>query len=271
MRSPSSSRAEALGPRGVGRGYYFSGGIGNPLTDVPDVLQGTLLDLPNPTLFSGATSLQVLPTIRSDFAQARSDPNNRDLSVTNIEADKQGSVVATDLPSPSATHVNLEVQREIVRDLVVSADFFVRQFSHIGTPPGFIDVNDFSSARRPILPICSDAQASDPKALCSLGPISLTSGIGSGRYMGLLVRAEKRLSRGWQSLASYAYSSSVGDNFGSGFNNDSPLDNYGPRDRDVRHILTLPDLYNCPSAFRWDSSSPITASRHSPPSSAAWT
>ena len=34
----------SLGPRGVGRGYYFSGGIGNPLTDVPGVAQGTLLD-----------------------------------------------------------------------------------------------------------------------------------------------------------------------------------------------------------------------------------
>ena len=35
----------SLGPRGVGRGYYFSGGIGNPLTDVPGVAQGTLLRL----------------------------------------------------------------------------------------------------------------------------------------------------------------------------------------------------------------------------------
>ena len=85
----------SLGPRGVGRGSYFSGGIGNPLTDVPGVPQGTLLDLPNPTLFTGATSLQILPTIRADLAQARGDPNNRDFSVTNIEADKQGSVVAT--------------------------------------------------------------------------------------------------------------------------------------------------------------------------------
>jgi hypothetical protein len=240
----------SLGPRGVGRSSYFSGGIGNPLSDVPGVPQGTLLDLPNPSRFTGATSLQILPIIRSDFAQARGDPNNRDFSVTNIEADKQGLVDASNMPNASATHLSLGVQREVVHDLVVSADFVVRQFRHIGTPPGFIDVNHFTSARGRVLPICSDAQADDPKALCSLGSISLTSGIGSGRYMGLLVRAEKRLSRGWQLLASYAYSSTVGDNFATGFNNDSPLGNYGPRDRDVRHILTLSGLAQLPKHFQ---------------------
>ena len=68
--------------------------------------------------------------------------------------------------------------------------------------------------------------------------------------MGLLVRAEKRFSRGWEFLASYAYSSDVGDNFGTGFNNDDPLGNYGPLDRDVRHILTLSGLAQLPKHFQ---------------------
>ena len=54
-----------------------------------------------------------------------------------------------DLPSPSATHVSLGVQREMARDLVVSADFVVRKFSHIGTPPGLLDANHFTSVRGP--------------------------------------------------------------------------------------------------------------------------
>ena len=238
----------SLGPRGVGRGLYFSGGIGNPLTDVPGVPQGTLLDFDNPTLFTGATLLQVLPTIRADLAQSRGDPNNRDFSVTNIEADKQGSVDASNLPNTSATHVSLGVQREIVRDLVVSADFVVRQFNHI-SPPDLIDANHFSSARGPVLPICSETQQSNPKALCSLGPITVTSGIGSARYEGLLVRAEKRFSNGLQFLASYAYSSNVGDNFGNGFDNDHPLENKGPLDRDFRHILSFSGLAQLPKGF----------------------
>jgi hypothetical protein len=68
--------------------------------------------------------------------------------------------------------------------------------------------------------------------------------------MGLLVRAEKRFSRGWEFLASYAYSSDVGDNFGTGFNNDDPLGNYGPLDRGVRHILTLSGLAQLPKRFQ---------------------
>ena len=78
----------------------------------------------------------------------------------------------------------------------------------------------------------------------------VTSGIGSATYKGLLVRAEKRLSQGWQFLASYAYSSNVGDNFDPGFNNDNPLDNRGPLDRDVRHILSLSGLAQLPKRFQ---------------------
>ena len=51
----------SLGPRGVGRGTYFSGGIGNPLTDVPGVSPGTLMDFNFPTMFTGATVQQILP------------------------------------------------------------------------------------------------------------------------------------------------------------------------------------------------------------------
>ncbi len=240
----------SLGPRGVGRGTYFSGGIGNPLTDIPGVPAGTLMDFNYPTMFTGITALQILPALRRQLAQVRGDPNNRDFSVTNIEVDKQGSVNTAEFPSPSAVHVNIGVQREIARDFVVSADFAVRQFRNIGTPPGLIDANHFSSVSKPALPICSPDQQIDPKALCSLGPVSLTSGIGGATYRGLLIRADKRFSHGFQFLASYAYSTNVGDNFDPGFNNDNPLGNRGPRDRDFRHILSLSGIVQLPKSFR---------------------
>ena len=245
----SDEERVSLGPRGVGRSSYFSGGIGNPLTDVPGVAQGTLLEFFNPTLFTGATALQVLPTLRANLAQLRGDPNNRDFSVTNIEVDKQGAINASNFPNPSATHVSFGVQREIARDLVVSTDFVLRRFSNTYIPE-LIDANHFSSVRGPVLPICSETQQSDPKALCSLGPISLTSPIFSAKYQGLRVRAEKRFSHGLQFLASYAYSSNVGNNFANGFNNDHPLENKGPLDRDVRHILSLSGLAQLPKGLR---------------------
>jgi carboxypeptidase family protein len=238
----------SLGPRGVGRGSYFSGGIGNPLTDVPGVPQGTLLDLVNPTMFTGAAAMQALPPIRANLAHLRGDPNNRDFSVTNIEADKQGSVNASNFPNFSATHVSLGVQREVARDLVVSADFVVRRFRNLYG--GLIDANHFTSVRGPVLQVCSETQQSDPKALCSLGPITLTSPIFGATYHGLLVRAEKRLSHGSQFLASYAYSSNVGDNFSNGYDADHPLENKGPLDRDIRHILSLSGLAQLPKRFQ---------------------
>lgn len=245
----SDEERVSLGPRGVGRGSYFSGGIGNPLTDVPGVSQGTLLDFTTPTMFTGAAALQALPAIRANLAQLRGAPNNRNFSVTNIEADKQGSVDAGNFPNPSAAHFSLGVQREFTHDLVVSVDFVVRRFTKLDIP-GAIDVNHFASFRGPVMQICSDAQATDPAALCSLGPISLNSAIFSATYRGLLLRAEKRLSNGFQFLASYAYSRNFGDNFSNGFNADNPLGNKGPLDRDIRHILSLSCLAHLPKGIQ---------------------
>lgn len=208
------------------------------------------MDFNSPTMFTGAIATQILPVVRSQLAQSRGNPNNRDFSVTNIEMDKQGSVDATDFPSPSAVHWNLGVQREITREFVISADFVVRQFRNVGTPPGLIDANHFTSARGPALKVCSTDQQIDPKAPCSLGPISFTSGIGGATYRGLLIRADKRFSHGFQFLASYAYSTNIGNNFDPGFNNDSPLTNRGPLDRDLRHILSLSGIADLPKRFR---------------------
>ena len=245
----SDDERVSLGPRGVGRGTYSSGGISNPLTNIPGVPPGTLLQFFSPTAFNGAFVMEALPTIRANLAAQRGNPNNTDFSVTNIEADKQGSVVDTHMPNTTSTNFSLGVQRQVARDFVITADFVYRHFSHIGGPQ-LVDVNHFFSARGRMLPVCTtDAGRTDPKALCSLGPIYLTTGIGSGNYRGLLVRAEKRLSRDWQLLGSYAYSRSDGNGFGVGFNNDDPLSNYGPLNTDYRHILNISGLVHLPRRF----------------------
>ena len=245
----SDDERVSLGPRGVGRGTYSSGGIPNPLTNVPGVPPGTLLQFFSPTAFNGAFLMEALPTIRANLAAQRGSPNNTDFSVTNIEADKQGSVVDTHMPNTTSINFSLGVQRQVARDFVITADFVYRHFSHIGGPQ-LVDVNHFFSARGPVLPVCTtDAERTDPKALCSLGPIYLTTGIGSGNYRGLLVRAEKRFSRDWQLLGSYAYSCSDGNGFTVGFNNDDPLSNYGPLNTDYRHILNISGLVQLPRRF----------------------
>jgi hypothetical protein len=241
----------SLGPHGVGRGSYVGAGIANPLNNVPGVPIGTQLEFVKPTQFTGTTLLQALPDIQAYLEQQRGNPNNTDFSVTNIEVDKQGSFVDRDLPNASSIQVGLGIQRQLAHDFVITADLVYRHFAHIGGSfPLLIDVDHFSAARGPLLPLCvTNDQKMDPTASCSLGPISSTVGIGEGQYRGVLVRAEKRYSHGWQFLGSYAYSSGTGTGFMSGFNNDDPLANYGPLNADSRHILSLSGLTRLPLRF----------------------
>ena len=218
----------SLGPRGTGRTSF-------------------LKNFNNPTLLTGAQVMAMLPQLQADLSRKRGDPNNRDFSVRNIEADKLGSLSAPDLATPYATHLSLGMQREIARDLVVSADFVYRLFIH---NPVLADYNHFFSARGPVIPRCVDAQSDDPKELCSSGSINVLTSIGRARYKGLLVRAEKRFSRHTQFLASYAYSSNVGYNGGtlgfSVFNNDDWFESYGPIERDLHHILNFSGVIELP-------------------------
>ncbi len=240
----------SLGPRGVGRGNYASSGIPNPLNiGVP---LGTTLYFPiHPTLFTGADLLEVLPEIRALLEQQRGDPNNRDFSVTNLQQDKQGTFITTNMRETSSLQFSIGFQRELKRDFVIGADFVARLFRHIGTGASGIDFNHFLAAGGPVLPVCAAKQRSDPQALCSLGPIYGFTGTGSATYKGLLVRAEKRLSRRWQFLASYAFASDVGNSFSNGLDYKNLLANYGPLDRDVRHILNLSGMVELPAHFQF--------------------
>lgn len=248
----SDEERVSLGPRGVGRGSYVGAGISNPLTNVPGVPMGTLLNLVKPTQFTGTALFRALPAIQTYLEQLRGNPNNRDFSVTNIQIDKQGSFVGAHLPNASSFQTTLGIQRQLAPDFVITADFVYRHFAHIGGGfPSGMDVNHFSAARGPVLPLClTPDQRTDPTASCSLGPISSAVGIGEGQYRGLLVRTEKRYSHGWQFLGSYAYSSGTGNGFMSGFNNDDPLANYGPLSADSRHILSLSGMTQLPLHFQ---------------------
>jgi hypothetical protein len=179
--------------------------------------------------------------VRADLLQRRGDINNRDFSIRNIEVDKLGQVGLRDLATPYAAHLSLGVQRELARDLVLSADFVYRHFIHHSVLP--TDYNHFFSVRGPVIPVCIGAQRDDPQALCSAGPIMVIDEIKRARYTGLLVRLEKRFSGRTQFLASYAYSSNVGTNR---VNNDNWSEGYGPLDRDVPHILNLSAVVELP-------------------------
>jgi hypothetical protein len=238
----------SLGPRGVGRGRYPSVSIQNPSSDIPGVPRGASLDFANPSLFTGARLMEWLPVIRADLVRRRGDANNRDFSITNIEADKQGFVMGQSVPNPYSIHANAGVQRQLTGDFVLSADFVWRRF--VSTASGQLDFNRFQRASGPVMPRCTEAGLNDPKAVCAAGSITVQTGFGRSQYKGLLVRADKRLSKGLQFLVSYAYSRNTGLNTGAGFNLDHWFQNAGPLDRDVTHILSGSGLIQLPLRFR---------------------
>jgi hypothetical protein len=175
--------------------------------------------------------------------------------VRAIQISKQASsrILPADYRTPSALHASLGVQREIARDFVLSADFAYRHFVH--QTVGGIDLNHFNSIRGPVIPVCAAANRNDPQALCSLGPINVEEAPGLAVYMGLLLRAEKRFSHGFQVLGSYAYSSNTGTNSSAtnsvndGFNLDKWLQNNGPLPTDFTHILNLAGVVQLPRRF----------------------
>jgi hypothetical protein len=236
----------ALGPPGLGRQTITGDQLTNCLPGIAGVPVGAALRFTSPTRFTAAHLLACLPTIRAGLSQSLA---NADRSIQAIQLTKQSSILNPErLPSSTALHFNLGVQRELARDFVVSADFALRHFDHLNL--GRLDLNRFDSARGPVLPLCTAAQRNDPHALCSTGPINVQVNAGRTTYRGLLVRADKRFSRGFQLLGSWAFSRNSGaEGLGPGFNLDDWLSNRGPLAIDFTHLVNLAGVVKLPSRF----------------------
>jgi hypothetical protein len=244
------SERALLGPLGSGRQNISGTSIPNCLASISGVPVGTALDFPKtPTLFTGANLLSCLPVIWANQLQTFA---NSDQSVQLIQVTKTASagnfLNPIDVPSSSALHANIGIQREFARGFVISADFAYRHFIHLGL--GQIDLNHFRSARGPVIPRCTAAQRNDPHALCSTGAINVQTSPGRATYKGLLLRAEKRFSHGFQILGSWAYSSNTGNNSGNGFNLDDWLGNRGPLATDFTHIVNFAGVTQLPWQFQ---------------------
>ncbi|HEU0007780.1 MAG TPA: carboxypeptidase regulatory-like domain-containing protein, partial [Terriglobia bacterium] len=238
---------QALSPAGTGRRTNIPG---SSIT-----YNGVPLEFSQrPTSFTAADLLTLLPGIRADLS-AQLNPDNRDFTFRNLDLTKSGGANLSDpdYESAYALHFNLGVQRELAADLVLSADFVWRRFLH--TFLSGIDYNRFN--RQPqgsVIPRCTAAQRNDLTAVCSTGQITFDNTSGIAQYRGLLVRLEKRFSRGVQFLASYALASFQGSNgpevAGNGFNNDNWFENYGPMRTDQRHVLNVSGSVDLPWQFR---------------------
>ena len=261
---PLDPERTELGPPGLGQQTFQGTAIFNTLSGVPGVPVGRALDFSgNPTQFTGADLLTILPAIRSSLTQSLT---NADQNVQAIQVSKQAlaRIFPADYRTTASFHAGLGVQREIARDFVLNADFVYRHFTHLTL--GGLDLNHFKSIRGPVIPKCTtSAQRTDPQALCSNGSILVEETPARVTYKGLLLRADKRFSHGFQLLASYAYSTNTGVNSGNGFNLDNWLQNHGPFPTDFTNILNvatrvdLPFRFELGLNFTYNSTPPLSA------------
>jgi hypothetical protein len=190
-----------LGPLGTGRPIVTGSIFPNPIG------AGTIQFTSAPTKFTGALAQQLLPTLRGLLAQElNQNPAATDLTVRNINVFKttngtNGDLIVNNFRVPYSEHFSIGAQHQISNDFVVSADFVYRHFVH--TQMFGVDLERFQSLS-PVLPVCSAANSVNPVAQCANGPITGLLSQGRGTYKGLLVKADKRFSKRYQLLVSYA-------------------------------------------------------------------
>jgi hypothetical protein len=148
------------------------------------------------------------PTIAASLATPIS-------GVTPIAIAKSGDqLYPLHAPVQDAYHMSLGIQRELRRDMVLSADFVRRVF--LNQEYGDLDANRYNryinGVQTPVIPLCTGTQASNPAAECSTGSINFLQFGARSTYTALLVKVDKRFAQRYQFTASYALQSQRGLN-----------------------------------------------------------
>jgi hypothetical protein len=257
-----------LGPSGNGRVVIDGTGIANPLAGQPGQ-PASLSPTTNPTALTGQQVMDLIPQIKA--SETARFGLLGDLTVRNIQLLKStGTGQATwsaDTHTPYSIQVNLGVQREVVRNLAVTADFVMRRGVAFGGPQGLfgVDVNRFNSVRvisvdtitnvpttasTRVLPLCASiAQRNDPNARCSIGAFTVFQSAANFRYAGLHLKVDKRFSDHFQFTGSYAFSHYTGWNGGAGnvvVNLDNWQESYGVNPNDRTHRLNFSGVFEPP-------------------------
>ena len=219
---------------GSGRQFIGNAAVTNPLTGQP--FSTAYL---NSLALNYGTFLQLLPTLRAQQEAKYPGTGDQPQILLSKQATSLGALYPHDFPTARAVHLNGGFQRQLSNDMAVQADIVYRKGQHV-TPGGFfgasVDYNRFNAIDGPVIPRCVGAQANDPNAMCSSGPMNFWWPDGKSEYTALLTRLDKRLSNRYQFTVSYALQNSKSIQDVSQNLNDY-FATYGP---DLpRHNLTL--------------------------------
>jgi hypothetical protein len=259
------------GPAGSGLTSFSSGIAANPFADPSNprfsANQPVNLDFGNnrPVDFRAQDLVNYLATLRG-VLEATGQFDGQDLSIRNIEVRKAvpaaGSEAIFDpnYRTPYTIHLNAGVQRQILPNLSVSADFVMRRGVKFGANEFMLeDINRWNRfsgytllptgtaipARNPVIPACTGAQALDPKAQCSVNSIFYGQPGILSRYSALQIKLDKRFSRGFSLTGAYALSRYT--TFSSFASNADSSQNYGLSGATPKHVFTFSGIWDLPN------------------------
>lgn len=246
-----------FGPAGNGLQPVTGAGLPNP--ENPN----GLLNFTTPTGFTLADMLAFLPTA-TGLLQGGLPFDGTDLSIRGVQVFKTISGLdaiynSDSSETPYTVHFNAGIQRELKRNLAVSADFVMRRGVGFGAFELFFpDLNRWNRFRgytilasgaafpfrNPVIPACTAVNRADPTARCSLGPIQYgLPGILS-RYSALQLKVDKRFSGGFQFTGSYALSRYY--TFTSISDNEDLHAGHGISGGNPRHRFTASGIWDLP-------------------------
>jgi hypothetical protein len=133
----------------------------------------------------------------------------------NINYAKQGvEIYPEHFPLARSYQTSIGIQRELPGSMVLTADYARRQGENVTM--GEVDQNLFnrfqgSTTPVPVIPVCKTNPDFNPTDECSTGSVTFWNDEGRAIYNGLLVKLQKRMTRHFQFVASYALQRATGE------------------------------------------------------------
>ena len=152
--------------------------------------------------------------------------------------------VSRDVKTPYMQNWNFGIEQQIAQDLLVELNYQGSKGTHLGS---FLSTNDPTPG-----PGDPDPRRPFPVA----GSLSELKHIATSKYHALTAKVEKRFSRGFSLLGSYAWSHSIDLN--SEFGGSSPQNNrcikcdLGDSGFDQRHVANISYIYVVPAFTNWN-------------------
>ncbi len=211
-------------PAGVGLTQASSVGIPNPRAGETGMPANVNFTTPGP-MTAGAL-IALMPQISGAVLQSLRY-NGNDPSIRNVEVAKtiQGPgsndiFFDKNYHTPYTIHATAGFSKEILPRTVLSVDYVMTRGVKFGALEGMIvDLNRWNhydgysinasgtaalGPRRPVIPACVGTQSTDPKALCSLGPVQYGYPGILSRYQALNVKVNRAFTKGVQFTGGFA-------------------------------------------------------------------